>query len=238
MRAMRAERFGSYSIPTTSAGTPRLRRLKSTLRYFCLWPPPIWRDVSRPKLLRPPVFFFGATRRFAGLAFVISSKPGSDLNRSVGVSGRKFFRAITGPCSHQIDLLALCQRHDCLFPMRTASQRSTHPFLFPDVITGVHVDHLFLEQTFDRGLDLNFVRPRTDAENIFVLLLTQQCRFFLQRSGLNDVVRFVHLVLSARRSSASCVTRIFSKASNCSVFTSEAVASVTGFTLRPDFKVF
>ena len=41
IRAMRAERFGSYSIAITSAATPRLRRLKSTLRYFCLWPPPM-----------------------------------------------------------------------------------------------------------------------------------------------------------------------------------------------------
>src|SRR5207302_3161661 len=158
-----------------------------------------------------------------------------------------FFRAIANPCSHQIDLLPFCQRHDCLFPVWTASQRSTHPFLFPGVITGVHIDHLFLEQTFDRVLDLNFVRPRTDAENIFVLLLAQQCRFFRQRSGLNDVVRFVHFyravaltdadILSARCSSALCVTRIFSKASNCSVFTSEALASFTGLTLRADLKV-
>src|SRR5439155_163311 len=99
----------------------------------------MWRDVSRPKLLRPPVFFFGSTRRFAGLHFVISPKPGSDLKRSVGVSGRKFFRAITKPD-----------------------------------------------------------------------------RFFL--------------LLSASRS-------LFSNARSCSVFTSEAVASFTGLTLRADLNV-
>ena len=95
---MRAERFGSYSIPITSAATPYLRRLKSTLRYLCLCPPPICRDVSRPRLLRPPLFFLGSRRLFSGRHFVTSSNAGSDLKRCVGVSGRNSFRAITSIC--------------------------------------------------------------------------------------------------------------------------------------------
>src|SRR6266576_7292972 len=95
MRAMRAERFGSYSIPITSAATPYLRRLKSTLRYFCLWPPPICRDVNRPWLLRPPLLFFGRRRVFSGRHLVISSNAGNDLKRCVGVSGRNSLSAIT-----------------------------------------------------------------------------------------------------------------------------------------------
>src|ERR1041385_3343518 len=91
---MRAERFGSYSIAVTSAATPCLRRLKSIFRYFCLWPPPIWRAVNRPLLFRPPLLFLTSTRLLCGLDFVISVKGGSDLNRSVGVSGRKLLRAI------------------------------------------------------------------------------------------------------------------------------------------------
>src|SRR5438132_924151 len=94
MRAMRAERFGSYSIPITSAAMPCLHRLKSTLRYFCLWPPPICREVSRPLLLRPPVFFFGSRRLLIGRDLVNSWKVESDLKRSVGVNGRKVLRAI------------------------------------------------------------------------------------------------------------------------------------------------
>ena len=45
---MRAERFGSYSISRTVAGTPSLLRLKSMMRYFRLWPPPTatHRDVA------------------------------------------------------------------------------------------------------------------------------------------------------------------------------------------------
>ena len=56
---MRALRFGSYSIAATLAGTPSLSRRKSTTRYFCLCPPPRWREVMRPYELRPPVRGFG-----------------------------------------------------------------------------------------------------------------------------------------------------------------------------------
>src|SRR5258708_5712521 len=111
---MRAERFGSYSIPITSAATSRLRRLKSILRYFCLCPPPMCREVNRPRLLRPPDRFFGSTRLFSGFHFVSSSKAGRDLNRRTGVSGRKVLSAIL----NQFDLLAFLQRHDRFLPLR------------------------------------------------------------------------------------------------------------------------
>src|SRR6266705_2002452 len=164
MRAMRAERFGSYSMPITSAATPRLRRLKSILRYFCLWPPPMWREVSRPKLLRPPVFFFGSTRLLAGCHFVISSKAGSDLKRSVGVSGRKFFSAIL----NQVDLLAFLQRDDRLLPICFATKRAAHPRPFSRIVAGVNIDNLLLEQALNRVFDLDLVRARMDPENVLV----------------------------------------------------------------------
>src|SRR6187200_986962 len=72
---MYAERFGSYSIAATFAGTPSLRRLKSILRYRRLAPPPRWRDVLRPWALRPPDFLRPSTRVFSGLVFVISAWP-------------------------------------------------------------------------------------------------------------------------------------------------------------------
>src|SRR5204863_863924 len=101
----------------------------------------MWRDVSRPKLLRPPVFFFGSTRRFAGLHFVISPKPGSDLKRSVGVSGRKFFRAITKP--DRFFLLLSASRS--LFPMPLASiNRPAAPVPFARVITSGYIDNFLL----------------------------------------------------------------------------------------------
>src|SRR5205823_9746768 len=194
IRAMRAERFGSYSIPITSAATPRLRRLKSTLRYFCLWPPPMCRDVSRPRLLRPPLLFFGAIRLLSGCHFVISSKAGSDLKRSVGVSGRNSFRAITFLSLDQVDLVAFFQRHDGFFPSRTAPKGSAHTSLLAGVITSVHVHDCLLKKPLNCVLDLNLVRLRTDAEDVLVQLLAHQCRLLSQRGGLNNLVRLVHFI--------------------------------------------
>src|SRR5438876_10132034 len=117
---------------------------------------------------------------------------------------------------------------------RAAVIGATLALLFARIIAGVHIDNLLLKQLLDRTLDLNFVRTRTDAEDVLILLLTHLRRFFCQRRGLNDLVCLVHLVLSASFSSALCVTRIFSDPSNCSVFTSDAVACFPGLTLRAD----
>src|SRR5215207_114684 len=84
---MYADRLGSYSIAATRAGTPSLRRLKSTMRYRRLAPPPRWRDVLRPWALRPPLFFKPSVRDFSGLVFVISAKSGYVTKRSPGDVG-------------------------------------------------------------------------------------------------------------------------------------------------------
>jgi hypothetical protein len=74
---MYADRFGSYSMAATRAGTPSFReRLKSILRYRRLAPPPRWRAVLRPLVLRPPDFFRPSTRLFSGSLFVTSAKSG------------------------------------------------------------------------------------------------------------------------------------------------------------------
>ena len=70
---MYAVRFGSYSIDATRAGTPSFVRLKSILRYSRLAPPPRWRDVLRPLLLRPPDFVRPSVSERSGVVFVISS---------------------------------------------------------------------------------------------------------------------------------------------------------------------
>src|SRR3954447_18940758 len=78
---MYADRFGSYSIAATRAGTPSLVRLKSILRYRRLAPPPRWRAVLRPLLLRPPDFLSPSTRVFSGLVFVISLRSAYETKR-------------------------------------------------------------------------------------------------------------------------------------------------------------
>src|SRR5437764_396191 len=145
----------------------------------------------------------------------------------------------------QIDLLAFFQRHDRFLPMRFATEvGAALPFLFAGVIAGVHVHHLLLKEFLDCLLNLNLVSSRPDTKDILVLLLAQERRLFRQRRCFDDVERLVHScpgadlpeaeVLSANFARAPSVTKIFSKASNCSVFTSLAVASFTGLTLRAD----
>ena len=53
---MRAERFGSYSIAATVAGTPSLSRLKSIDAVAPLVAAAAMAHVMRPRLLRPPDF--------------------------------------------------------------------------------------------------------------------------------------------------------------------------------------
>src|SRR5215211_5555422 len=78
---MFAERFGSYSIAATFAGTPSFVRLKSITRYRRLWPPPWWRVVTRPALLRPPFLVTGSSSDFSGVDFVTSSKVETVMKR-------------------------------------------------------------------------------------------------------------------------------------------------------------
>src|SRR3954468_12786492 len=92
---MLADRFGSYSIAATRAGTPSLVRLKSILRYSRLAPPPRWRAVLRPCELRPPDFLRPSTRVFSGSVFVISAKSGYVMNRRPGEVGFGLLIGIT-----------------------------------------------------------------------------------------------------------------------------------------------
>src|SRR5919202_2633674 len=84
---MYAERFGSYSIAATLAGTPSLRRLKSIFRYRRFAPPPRWRAVLRPWTLRPPDFVSPSTSVFSGSLFVTSAKSGYVEKRRPGLVG-------------------------------------------------------------------------------------------------------------------------------------------------------
>ena len=69
------------------AGMPILLRFQSMIRYRRLWPPPRWRVVMRPLLLRPAVFFSGSVSDRSGLVLVISSKVATDMPRRPGEVG-------------------------------------------------------------------------------------------------------------------------------------------------------
>src|SRR4051794_3135031 len=84
---MLAVRFGSYSIAATRAGTPSLVRLKSTLRYRRFAPPPRWREVMRPCVLRPPDFLRPSVRLRSGSFFVSSGLSAHVAKRRPGLVG-------------------------------------------------------------------------------------------------------------------------------------------------------
>src|ERR687892_1384811 len=113
---MYAERFGSYSIAATFAGTPSLRRLKSIWRYRRLAPPPRWREVMRPCLLRPPDFFSPSVSAFSGSLLVTASCWSQVAKRRPGEVGLCFLIAMPGPLRllalEQLDRIVGMQRHD------------------------------------------------------------------------------------------------------------------------------
>ena len=89
IRAMRAERFGSYSMATTVARTPSLRRLKSMMRYFCLWPPPTEARADDALVVAAALLGLGPSSDFSGffLRSVMSEKSLTDPCRRPGVIG-------------------------------------------------------------------------------------------------------------------------------------------------------
>src|SRR2546430_17381386 len=119
---MRAVRFGSYSIAATLAGTANFSRRKSMRRYCRLWPPPRYRAVMWPLLLRPPVRRRGSTSDFSGVVFVISPKAATERNRVAGVPGLNRRVPMSGP--EHLHLVARFQGLGLLFPQRAAVPRA------------------------------------------------------------------------------------------------------------------
>src|SRR4051794_9882188 len=74
-------------MAATLAGTPSFERLKSILRYRRLAPPPRWREVLRPRELRPPDFVSPSTSVFSGSSLVISEKSGYETKRRPALVG-------------------------------------------------------------------------------------------------------------------------------------------------------
>src|SRR5687768_2574014 len=116
MRAMRAVRFGSYSMEWTLPGTPVLSRRKSMMRRRLFAPPPRWRTVMRPWLLRPACRRRGATSDFSGFERVISSKPWPLAPRRPGDVGLYCLIGMLYALE-ELDLVARRQRHYGLLPV-------------------------------------------------------------------------------------------------------------------------
>src|SRR5271154_3938527 len=109
-------------MAATLAGTPSLSRLKSMIRYCCLWPPPRCREVLRPWLLRPPVRGLAASNDFSGRSRVISAKSETVWKRRPALVGLRERSGMVGSRSsvlEQVDRLALVQGDDGPLGVRT-----------------------------------------------------------------------------------------------------------------------
>ena len=78
----------------TVAGMPSFVRLKSMMRYLVRLPPPMWRVVILPWLLRPPEWRWSCSRDFSGLSPVSSSYAETEAKRLPADVGLYFLIAI------------------------------------------------------------------------------------------------------------------------------------------------
>src|SRR6476620_1729392 len=168
---MRQLRFGSYSTAATLAGTPSLVRLKSTIRYCCLWPPPLWRAVFRPYELRPPVPDFGASSVFSGVDLVMSEKSETVWNRRPGLVGLRLRRAI-GLSLEEVDRVAGRQSDDRPLPVGALAPHTgaTVDGGLALAVERVHLGDLHVEDRLDGRPDLGLGGVGVDEERVHVVL--------------------------------------------------------------------
>src|SRR3954469_22100724 len=171
---MYAVRLGSYSMAATLAGIPSRRRLKSTLRYRRLAPPPRWREVLRPLTLRPPDFLRPSTSVRSGSVFVISAKSGYETKRRPGEVGLGLRIGIGLGLLEAVEALedrdGLTRRHldDRLLPRPRAARG-----LAAALGLGLHrhrvdLDDVDVEERLDGLADLGLVGVRVDPERVLV----------------------------------------------------------------------
>src|SRR5579871_5461357 len=204
---IRQERLGSYSMVRTFAGTSFLFRLKSMMRYIRLWPPPWKRWVTRPLLLRPPVFLIGSRRGLCGSTgwflpgfLVSSSKVETDRKRRAGPVGLYCRIGI------ELDLLEQDERHiggnDGLLPVGRIAGfgvAAHGAFLFPLHVDGIDRQHSHAVFGIDglNGLgDFDLVGVQAHTEMVFVHRSLIRA-LFRQQGPLDDVVRVSHAVTSS-----------------------------------------
>src|SRR4051795_2989239 len=171
---MYADRFGSYSMAATRAGTPSLVRLKSILRYRRLAPPPRWRAVLRPSALRPPDFLRPSTSERSGSVFVISAKSGYETNRRPGLVGLGLRMGIGLRLLEALQALedrdGLARRHldDRLLPRPRAARRVAAALGLGLHRHRVDLDDVDVEERLDGLADLGLVGVRVDPERVLV----------------------------------------------------------------------
>src|SRR6187431_1688874 len=153
---MNAVRLGSYSIRSTFAGASCLRRLKSTMRYDFLWPPPRKRTVVRPLLLRPPDECLPSVSDLTGGPRCNPARSTMTSWRWLGVTGLKVLSAIVLSLQTRghVDGVTLFERHDRALDRRLRADGAFEGLHLALADERVHVLDLHVEELLDRFLDL------------------------------------------------------------------------------------
>src|SRR5436309_918199 len=204
---MRAERFGSYSIAATLAGTPTLSRLKSMIRYRRLCPPPRWRSVMRPRLFRPPDLRKGAVSDGSGSVLVISLKSNPVWKRRPGDVGRYCNVGIPLGPLEEVDAAALGERHVGLFPVGSPSEVSTDAPDLAELAARPHLLDPDLEKQLHRAPDLDLVGPWMNPEHDLVPELVHQRALLGDDRALHDIGGVHAYASSPSRSRATTRSR-------------------------------
>src|SRR5207237_1257591 len=180
------------------AGPSNLSRRKSMRRYCRLWPPPRYRAVMWPLLLRPPVRRRGSTSDFSGVVFVISPKSDTERNRVAGVTGLNC--RIPMSALEHLDRVALFQGHDRLLPRRPAAHVAAVALPLGSHHQGPHIRHGHLEQRLDGGADLRLGGLRLHPERVFLAGLERRRGLFGDHRPDDQVVLLRHPRPPASRS--------------------------------------
>src|SRR5205814_8352348 len=194
---MRAVRFGSYSTLATFAGTPNLSRRKSMRRYCRLCPPPIYRLVMWPLLLRPPVRLSGSSSERSGSVFVMSPKSDTERKRVAGVTGLNW-RIPISALEHR-DRIPFFQGDDRLLPGRPPPHIAPVAAALRAHDHGAHGGDADFEQRLDRRPDLRLGRVRVHAKRVLLARPVGRRRFLGHHGRHDRMVQLRHRTPPATR---------------------------------------
>src|SRR6478609_1586207 len=146
-------------------------------RYWRLWPPPMWRVVMRPWLLRPPVLDSGRRSDFSGVDRVISAKSATDEPRRPGVVGlylriAMFSSPLSRPsadCREDVDGARL-QGHDGALGVLALAGAEAGAAGLADAVDRVDRSDLDAEDLLDGELDLSLRGAGDDQEGVLALV--------------------------------------------------------------------
>src|SRR2546425_8426134 len=174
----------------TRPGTANLSRRKSMRRYRRLWPPPRYRAVMWPLLLRPPVRLSGSTSERSGSVLVTSEKSETERKRVAGVIGLNCRMPISA-LEHR-DRVAFLQPHDRLFPGRPPARETAVGASLGADHQRTDVRDADLEQRLERGLDLRLGRLGTHAERILLARPVRRRRLLGDHRRHDRAMEFRH----------------------------------------------